>query len=75
VAVHFNSDREAAEGVAAIYTATEMAADVPSVEAQRVVSGYRPGRMVRPEEVANVTSYLLGPEASAVTGEVVTIGA
>lgn len=61
--------------VAPIYTATEMAADVPSVEVQRVVSGYRLGRMVRAEEVANVISYLLGPDASAVTGEVVTIGA
>lgn len=61
--------------VAPIYTATEMAANVPAGEVERVVGNYRLGRMVRPEEVANVITYLLGPDASAVTGEVVTIGA
>lgn len=64
-----------ANSVAPILTVTEMIDDVPEAERERIVGGYRLGRMVRPEEVAEVIGFLLGPHSSAITGEVITIGA
>lgn len=64
-----------ANAVAPILTATEMIDDVAEEERARIVGGYRLGRIVRSEEVADVIAYLLGPNSSAVTGEVIPIGA
>jgi len=64
-----------ANAVAPILTATEMIDDVPEAERERIIAGYRLGRLVRAEEVAEVIAFLLGPRSSAVTGEVITIGA
>ena len=64
-----------ANAVAPILTVTEMIDDVPEAERDRIVAGYRLGRMVRSEEVADVVAFLLGPGSSGVTGEVITIGA
>ena len=64
-----------ANAVAPILTVTEMIDDVPEAERERIIAGYRLGRLVRSEEVAEVIAFLLGPRSSAVTGEVITIGA
>jgi len=64
-----------ANAVAPILTGTEMIDSVPEAERERIVAGYRLGRLVRVEEVAEVIVFLLGPRSSAVTGEVITIGA
>lgn len=64
-----------ANAVAPILTATEMIDHVSDAERERILSGYRLGRVVRSEEVADVVAFLLGPRSSAVTGEVITIGA
>lgn len=64
-----------ANAVAPILTATEMIDHVSEEEKARILGGYRLGRVVRSEEVGEVIAYLLGPKSSAVTGEVIPIGA
>jgi 3-oxoacyl-[acyl-carrier protein] reductase len=61
--------------VAPIFTETEMIVDVPKETVNRITANYRLGRMVKADEVADVIAYLLGPRSSAITGEVITIGA
>jgi 3-oxoacyl-[acyl-carrier protein] reductase len=61
--------------VAPIFTETEMIVDVPKETVDRITANYRLGRMVKADEVADVIAYLLGPRSSAITGEVITIGA
>jgi 3-oxoacyl-[acyl-carrier protein] reductase len=61
--------------VAPIFTETEMIVDVPKETVERITANYRLGRMAKADEVADVIAYLLGPRSSAITGEVITIGA
>ncbi len=54
--------------------ATEMAMGIPEEVREKMVAAIPLDRMGEPSEVADVVAYLLGPDSSYITGEVVVIG-
>jgi NAD(P)-dependent dehydrogenase (short-subunit alcohol dehydrogenase family) len=53
---------------------TEMAMAIPEDVLRRMVAAIPLDRMGEPSEVADLVAYLLGPESSYITGEVVVVG-
>ncbi|MCI0425405.1 MAG: SDR family oxidoreductase, partial [Actinobacteria bacterium] len=53
---------------------TEMAMAIPSDVLERMVAAIPLGRMGAPSEVARVVKFLLTPDSSYITGEVIVVG-
>lgn len=54
--------------------ATEMAMGIPEEVREKMVAAIPLDRMGEPSEVADLVAYLLGPDSSYITGEVIVIG-
>lgn len=53
--------------------ATEMVAQIPATQRERLVSRIPMGRMAHPEEIAAVVKFLASDEASYITGQVIQV--
>ena len=59
--------------VAPGYTSTEMVAAVPPAVLEKIVGGIPVGRLGTPEEIAEITAYLVSDNASFITGATIAI--
>ncbi len=59
--------------VAPGYTSTEMVAAVPPAVLEKIVGGIPVGRLGTPEEIAEVTAFLVSDNASFITGATIAI--
>lgn len=66
-------ERIRVNGVAPGFIATEMNANIPAFERQSVLDQIPMGRAGRPEDVADVVEFLVGPGSSYMTGAVIDV--
>jgi acetoacetyl-CoA reductase len=59
--------------VAPGYTSTEMVAAINPAVLEKIVAGIPLGRLGTPEEVAEITAYLVSDNASFITGTTIAI--